>query len=459
MTQLSKIARFSKVMVSKIIVNVLLILLFNSLGITQEIESKVDEYISAHINNNTFSGSILIAQKGDIVMSKGYGMTNLELDVPNSPKTKYRLGSVSKQFAAMAIMQLQEKGLINVDDHLDKYISDYPNGNKITLHHLLTHTAGIPNITDFPELQKIKTLRSPLEKTIELFKNKPLEFTPGERYKYSNSGYILLGYIIEKVSGQSYEDYLQENIFDPLNMKDSGYDHHRSLLKNRATGYCWGKDGIGNADYIDMSIPHAGGGLYSNVEDLYRWDRALYTDKLVTKSSIEKMFTPFLDNYGYGWQIEKVLNRKCIRHAGGIEGFQAQISRFVDDDVCIIALSNFEFAKVPTICMDLAAIIFGEKYEIPAAQPVLKIDPGKIDDYVGTYEFEPDNILKVSKEDNRLLIAPPGQPLVEIFPMSENKFLVKAFNAELSFVRNNNDEVTELIFHVGGQDMRAKKIE
>ncbi|MBN2395169.1 MAG: serine hydrolase, partial [Candidatus Atribacteria bacterium] len=298
------------------------------------------------------------------------------------------------------IMQLQEKGLINVDDPLEKYIFDYPNGNKITLHHLLTHTAGIPNITDFPELQDIKTLKSPVEKTIELFKNKPLEFAPGEQYKYSNSGYILLGYIIEKVSGKSYEDYLQENIFNPLNMDDSGYDHHRPLLKNRAAGYCWGKDGIGNADYIDMSLPHA----------------------------------------------------------GGIEGFQAQISRFVDDDVCIIVLSNFEFAKVPEICKDLAAILFGEKYEIPAAQPVSKIDPSKIDDYVGTYEFEPDNILNVLKEDNRLLIAPPGQPLVEIFPVSKNKFLVKAFNAELTFVRNNKNKVSELIFHVGGQDMRAKKI-
>jgi len=436
----------------------LLLMLFSTFCIAQDLEKKVDEYIEVHIKNGNFSGSILIAQNGEILLSKGYGMANIEQDVPNIAETKFRLGSVTKQFTAMAIMQLQEKGLLTVKDPLTKFIPDYPNGEKITIHHLLTHTSGIPNITDLPELQNIKTLNSLVEKTIEVFKHKPLDFKIGEKYQYSNSGYILLGYIIEKVSGKSYEAYLKENIFDPLDMKDSGYDHHRTILKHRASGYFPGKDGVVNAEYIDMSIPHGGGGLYSTIEDMYRWDRALYTEKLVKKSSLDKMFKPFKNDYGYGWKIEQQLNRKCIRHAGGIEGFAAQISRYPEDNACVIVLSNFQHAPVNDISRDLAAILFGENYELPADQKIVEVDPGIYDAYVGTYEFEPDNVLNVTKEDNRLFIAPPGQPEVEIFPESETKFLVKAFDAKITFVKNESGEVTKLIFHVGGNDMSAKKI-
>jgi CubicO group peptidase (beta-lactamase class C family) len=436
----------------------LLLISFSTFCIAQDMEKKVDEYIEAHIKNGTFSGSILIAHDGKVLLNKGYGMANIENDVPNTPETKFRLGSVTKQFTALAIMQLQEKGLLTVDEPLSKFIPDYPNGEKITIHHLLTHTSGIPNITDLSELQNIKMLNSPVEKTIEVFKHKPLEFTPGEKYQYSNSGYILLGYIIEKVSGKSYEAYLKENIFDPLDMKDSGYDHYRTILKHRAAGYFPGKDDVVNAEYIDMSIPHGGGGLYSTIKDMYRWDRALYTEKLVKKSSLDKMFTPFKNDYGYGWKIEQQFNRNCIRHAGGIEGFAAQISRYPDDNACVIVLSNFQHATVNDIGRDLAAILFGEKYELPAELKVVEIDPCIYDAYVGTYEFEPENVINVTKQDNRLFIAPPGQPEVEIFPLSETQFLVKAFDAEITFVKIESGEVTKLIFHVGGNDMAAKKI-
>lgn len=434
------------------------LIILSTFCIAQDIEQKVDEYIEAHIKNSTFSGSILVAQNGKVLLSKGYGMANIEHDVPNTPETKFRLGSVTKQFTAMAIMQLQEKGLLSVDDRLSKFIPDYPNGDRIYIHHLLTHTSGIPNITDLPELENIKTLNLPVEKTIEVFKHKPLEFRPGEKFQYSNSGYILLGYIIEKVSGKSYEAYLKESIFDPLDMKDSGYDHYRTILRHRASGYFPGKDGVVNAEYIDMSIPHGGGGLYSTIEDMYRWDRSLYTEKLIKKSSLDKIFTPFKNDYGYGWKIIQQFKRKCIRHAGGIEGFAAQISRYPENNACVIVLSNFQHAPVNDISRDLAAILFGENYELPTEQKIVEVDPRIYDAYVGTYEFEPDNVLNVTKEANHLFIAPPGQPEVEIFPLSETKFHVKAFDAEITFVKNENGEVTNLIFHAGGNDMAAKKI-
>ena len=382
----------------------------------QEVESKVDEYIGAYLKMRQFSGSILIARDGEILLKKGYGMANYEHDVPNTPETKFRLGSITKQFTSTAIMQLQEKGLLNVNDPIKKYITDYPNGEKITIRHLLTHTSGIPSFTSFPDYRETMMLLSPVEKTIERFKDKPLEFTPGEKYKYSNSGYILLGYIVEKVSKKPYEEYLKENIFQPLNMTNTGYDHHSPLMRHRASGYSLSSDGLINAPYIDMSIPHGAGALYSTIEDLYIWDRTLYTEKLVSKSSLDKIFTPFKENYGYGWQITESFNHKHISHGGGINGFSTYISRYVDDDVCIIVLSNFERSPTQRISKDIAAIVFEEKYELPEERKAIKIDPKIYDAYVGQYEFSPEFIAEITKENDRLFTQAPGRHKYEIFP-------------------------------------------
>jgi len=432
--------------------------ILGSPGATQDIESKVDEYINPYLKMGTFSGSVLIARKGIILLSKGYGMANYENDVPNTLQTKFRLGSVTKQFTATSIMQLQEKGLLNVDDPISKYLQDYPNGEKITLHHLLTHTSGIPNFTSFPEYQETMMLPSPVEKTIERFKYKPLEFTPGEKFKYSNSGYILLGYIIEKVSGKSYEDYLKENIFQPLNMMDTGYDHHRPLIKHRASGYVLGTNGLVNAVYIDMSTPYAAGGLYSTVEDLYLWDQALYTEKLVSRNSLDEMFTPFKGGYGYGWFIIKAFNRQLITHGGMVNGFYAYISRYVDDKVCIIVLSNIESAPVDKISLDLAAIVFGEKHEVPEIRTSIKVDPKIYDAYVGEYEFTPNFIITVTKEDNHLFAQATGQSKFEIYPESEVKFYLKMADTQITFIKNYKGEVTQLVLHQYGRDYPAKKI-
>jgi len=326
----------------------------------QDLQFIVDEYIQK------FSGSILVARNGEVLVKKGYGMANYEHDIPNTPQTIFRIGSVTKQFTATAIMQLQERGLLSVDDSLAKYIPDYPNGDKITLHHLLSHTSGIVNISSIPEHRTNLMLPTPLEKTISLFKNKPLEFSPGERFKYCNSGYQLLGYIIEKVSGKSYEEFLEENIFQPLDMADSGMDKHSTILKNRAAGYTHDENNILiNAPYMNAPVTFAAGSLYSTVEDLYRWDRALYTEKILKKASLDKMFTPNKGNYGYGWRIHEILNHKCIHHAGGQYGFQANIARFVDDDTCIILLSNVLPVKLRKIFEDITAFVLDEKIESP----------------------------------------------------------------------------------------------
>jgi CubicO group peptidase (beta-lactamase class C family) len=427
--------------------------------LAQDVATKVDEYLTAQTKLGAFSGSVLIAQGGKVLLSKGYGMANLELDVPNTPQTKFRLGSVTKQFTAMAIMQLQERGLLDVNDPINKYIPEYPNGEKITIHHLLTHTSGIPNLTDFPDFLETMMLPSPVEKTIERFKNKPLEFEPGEKFSYSNSGYVLLGYLIEKISGKSYEDFLNENIFQPLNMTNSGYDHSNTILKNRASGYSLGTDGLNNAAYIDMSLPLGGGSLYSTVEDLYLWDRALYTERLVGKTTREKIFTPFKEEYAYGWSVSDLYKHKRISHSGGINGFSSNISRYLDDDICIVVLSNYEHSVIGKIAKDLAAIAFGEKYELPQERKVAEIDYRICDAYIGQYQLDTNFVIGITKEENHLFGQGPGQPKFELFPESETKFFLKIIDAQITFIKNDKGKVTEMILHQNGKDHSAKKIE
>ena len=334
----------------------------------QDIQQAVDEFITPYVEDGYFGGSILIAQGENILISKGYGMANLEHDVPNTPQTKFRIGSVTKQFTAMAILLLQEQGQLSVQDPVCDHIPDCPEAwQPITIHHLLTHSSGIPDYRRFPDYRETMTLESTVEDTLKRFRDKPLRFAPpGATFDYSNSGYIVLGYIIEQVSETSYAEYLRENIFEPLNMMNTGYDFNHIVLKDRASGYRRvGANKFRNAAYIDMSIPHADGGLYSAVEDLYLWDRALYTETLVSQNSLDMMFTPFVDmsptaGYGYGWVITKESNRGSVWHTGEDNGFRAYIERFIDDDVVIIVLSNIENASLGP-GTPLTAIVFGEE--------------------------------------------------------------------------------------------------
>lgn len=422
-----------------------------------EFEAKVVEYLNAHIELKTFNGSVLIAKNGEILFSRGFGMANFELDVPNTPKTKFRLGSVTKQFTAMLIMQLEEKGKLSVDDPLAKYIPDYPNGNKITIHHLLTHTSGVPSFTGFPEYKEIQVQPLSAEEIIALFKDKPLEFEPGTKYAYSNSGYILLGFILEKVSGKPYDLLLKENIFEPLGMNDSGYDWNHLILKNRASGYAINNEELINDTYIDMHIPHAAGALYSTVEDLYNWDRALYTERLVSRDSLDKMFTPFLENYAYGWGVGELFGRKRISHGGGINGFVTNISRFPDDDACIVVLANLTSSRIGQISRDLAAILFGEEYELPRERKAVKVDPSIFDAYIGSYEIEGGPAIKIFKEGERIFAEIEGQNPMELFPESETKFFIKRVDLSLSFDKDETGKVSRLIIYQGGEEIPAVK--
>ena len=335
--------------IRKLLTLFVITLLSAAVATAQDKAQKIDELLKNYYDYGQFNGSVLVAEKGKVIYAKGFGMANMEWAIPNQPDTKFRIGSVTKQFTAALILQLVEAGKIKLDGKITDYLSDYrkDTGDKITVHQLLNHTSGIPSYTSqanfFAEVS-----RDPSSVTdfVKKHASGELEFEPGTKFNYNNSGYFLLGAIIEKVTGKSYESVLKTRIFEPLGMTNSGYDNHAPLLQKRAAGYEKTPAGFVNAAYLDMSLPYAAGSLYSTVEDLYKWDQSLYGDKILSAASKKLMFTPGLSNYGYGFGISdqpigKTSEKtKVIQHGGGINGFNSLLTRLIDKQQTIILLDN-----------------------------------------------------------------------------------------------------------------------
>jgi CubicO group peptidase (beta-lactamase class C family) len=434
-----------------------------------DLAGRMDAYLQAAHKLNWFSGSVLVARGGQVLLSRGYGMANYELDVPNTPQTKFRLGSVTKQFTSMIIMQLEAQGKLKVTDTLKTYFPDYPKGDKITIRNLLTHTSGIHDYTGLPDYAKLQSLPTTALQIVERFKNLPLDFAPGEKLSYSNSGYVLLGAIIEKVTGGSYEKYLQEAIFQPVGMADSGYDHAGPIIKNRASGYEFADDKMANSSYIDMSVPFSAGALYSTVEDLYKWDRALYTEKLLPKASLEQMFTPFeskgvlstapglsKENYGYGWMINSYAGHKDIHHSGGVNGFTTDIQRFTDDDACVIVLNNSMTVYTGVVSNALADYLFGQTVEMPKEKEFIKVPAAILDTYAGQYQPEGAAfVFTIVREGEGLFVQVPGQPRMGLSAESETKFFIKNVNLGVTFVKDATGKVTHFLLIQGKQETKV----
>jgi CubicO group peptidase (beta-lactamase class C family) len=345
------------------------------------LEEKVSVYMEDLQRRGEFSGVVMLARDGKILFARGYGMANLEHDVPNAVNTKFRLGSVTKQFTAVGIMMLEERKKLSVHDSICVYVHDCPDSwQSITIHQLLSHTSGIPSFTEFPDNDRYERLPMQVVGTIARFKDKPLDFPPGERFQYSDSGYLLLGYVIEQASGEKYEDFIRKNIYEPLHMQESGYDHPWVILKHRAQGYSSRGGSLVNATYMAMDTPLGAGSQYSTVDDLLLWDQALYTEKLLSQESLQTVFTPnpgpyppgwLFGNkgggYGYGWMIDELFGRKLYHHSGLIYGFSFIIMRYPADRTVVVVLKNQdeEFPgnirdmKIASVGENLSAILFG----------------------------------------------------------------------------------------------------
>lgn len=332
----------------------------------------IENVMTVYHDYGLFNGSVLVAENGKVIFKKGYGLADMEWNIPNTPDTRFRLGSITKQFTSMIIMQLVEQGKIKLDAPISIYLPDYRKdiGDKVTIHHLLTHTSGIPSYTGFPGFFANDS-RDPYtpDAFIKKYCSRDLEFEPGTEFKYNNSAYFILGAIIEHVTGKPYATVIRENIFEPLGMDASGYDLHAPIIPKRAAGYERGPDGYVNAPYLDMTIPYAAGSLYSTVEDLYTWDRALYTDRLLSPEMKAKLFTPYMKDYGYGWSIrtrevgDQTVN--TIGHGGGINGFNTLITRYVDDQHLVVLLNNTGGTKLGDMTEQIANILYGEPVTLP----------------------------------------------------------------------------------------------
>ena len=426
--------------------------------LAQNNSSRMEQVVQSYVADKQFMGTVMVAQDGKVIFSKGYGFANLEWDVPNSPNTKFRLGSITKQFTAACILLLEERGKLKIDDPVKVYMPDAPAAwDKVTIFNLLTHTSGLPSFTGFPDYASTEAIATTPEKLVARFRDKPLEFQPGEKWNYSNSGYVLLGYLIEKISGQSYSQFVQDNIFTPLGMKDSGYDSNSAIIVHRASGYAPSDKGLINAGYIDMSIPLSAGALYSTAEDLLRWERGLFGDKLLSAASLQKMTTPFKGDYAFGLAVHQASGHKVIEHGGGIEGFNTQLTYYPDDKLTVVVLSNQNTGATGDIASKLAALVHGEKVVLAGERKEVAVSPAILQTYVGTYELAPGFDIVMTLEGNQLMTQATGQPKFPVFAESDTKFFLKVVDAQLEFLKNDKGEVTHVILHQGGRDVKGPK--
>jgi CubicO group peptidase (beta-lactamase class C family) len=434
-----------------------LILLFATASMAQDL-ARMEQVIDSYVSSKTFMGSVLVARGDAILLNKGYGSANLEWNIPNSPTTKFRLGSVTKQFTAAAVLLLEERGKWKTDDLVKKYMPDAPAAwDRITIFHLLTHTSGIPNFTGFPDYRSLEPFASTPEKLVARFRDKRLDFQPGEKWSYSNSGYVLLGYLLEKVSGETYEKFILENIFVPLGMKDSGYDSNTAIIPRRAAGYERAKNGPLNAGFIHMSIPFSAGALYSTTEDLLRWERGLFGGKVLSAASLAKMTTPFKNDYACGVGVRTAGGHKVVDHGGGIEGFNTFLAYYPDDRLTVAALGNLNGSAPQEIATRLAAVAHGEKVTLPSERKEITVAPAILARYVGTYQLMPKINMMITLDGAQLVSQISGQGKVPLFAMSETKFFPKVVDAELEFGKDEKGTTTYLVLHQGGREVKAPR--
>ena len=410
--------------------------------------TEFDKLLSAQFKPGETGCAALVAIKGNIVYQKAFGMANLELNVPMQPDMIFRVGSITKQFTAIAVLQLMEQGKLSLQDDITKFIPDYPTqAYKITIENLLTHTSGIRSYTNVPEFQKyIKEDFKPVE-VIDKFKNLPMEFAPGTKWSYCNSGFFLLGYIIEKVSGKTYKEYIEENLFKPAGMTNTLYGSDIAVLKNRAYGYQPDGDKTVNAGYISMLIPYSAGAIMSTVGDLYKWNRALLLYKLVKKETLEKAFTEYkLSNgkgtgYGYGWFLSQVQGSPTIEHGGAINGYLCNEIYLPKEDVFVALFSNSTGKSPDAVSIKMAALAIGKPWNFKE----ITVPENVLDQYTGVYEDETGSQRVITKEGTQLWSQRNGGGKYQIRPYETDKFFFDDSFTTIIFNRNSAGTVTDAV--------------
>lgn len=439
---------------------VLVTILFHVVSFSQSLSEKLNRYFEAAQKAGIFNGSVMIAKGGDILIDKGYGFKNFDAKTPNGANTIFQIGSVTKQFTSTIILKLAEQGKLSLNDKLNKYFPDFPNADKVTIENLLTHTSGIYNYTNDTSFMIHDVERSfNRQMLFTMIKDKPLEFEPGSKFSYSNSGYLLLGYIIEKVTGKKYERVVRAQIFTPLNMNHSGFDFTHLKSADKATGYSviTGTTAT-KSKIVDSSVSFSAGAIFSNLSDLYKWDQSLLTEKILKKGSLENAFKPRQSKYGLGWTIDTIEGRRLITHNGGIDGFLSHNSIIPADSISISILSNSLTAEIGQISKDVFSILYNKPYKLPEEQKEIAVDSIILKKFAGEYELAPNFKITVILVNGGLKAQATGQPQFDLFAKTENLFFVKVVDAQVEFVKNEKGEVEKLILHQNGQNIPGKKV-
>jgi CubicO group peptidase (beta-lactamase class C family) len=439
-------------------VALLSLLLASALAFAQEPDiARMDALIAARVADKSFMGAVLVARGDEVLLSKGYGFANLEWSIPNTPTTKFRLGSITKQFTAAAILKLAEQGQLALEDPVKKH---YPNApaswDAITVFQLLTHTSGIPNVTSAPDFAQWKMHPSTPEQTLAHVRDKSLEFTPGARMSYSNSNYVLLGLLVERLSGKSYAEYLRASIFEPLGMNDSGYDVSAVILPQRASGYTAGARA--NAPYTDMTVPHGAGGLYSTTEDLLRWTQGLFGGRLLEAESLEKMITPHQSDYAFGVIVNAAGGRRSVSHGGGIEGFNTLLAYYPESKVTIAVLGNVNGQAPTQLATQLGALAHGETVRTSAERTEIELPRAKLERLVGNYAILPTAMMRITVVGDQLQSQLGNQPVVPLFAESETVFFPRVVEAELTFELDASGTATALTLRQNGREVRGPRV-
>jgi CubicO group peptidase (beta-lactamase class C family) len=417
-----------------------------------------ERYMQARVRVSGFSGAVLVAKAGRPLFRAAYGYADRAFAVPNTPETRFRLGSVTKPFTAAAILLLEGRGQLRVDDSVSRYVPNWPPAwAAVTLRHLLTHTAGLPQLSIALPLLDVSGLSrsvlpalptSVLDLATAAERAQPLDFAPGTRFDYSNVGYVLLGEIIERVSGKSYGRFMQDEVFRPLGMTDTGAEDPKAVEPYLAHGYVPGEPELEEAGYVDLRLVGGAGALYSTVDDLMRWDQALTSDELLSASVRDRMFTPERSDYAFGWWVQRQFDRRVQWHRGNVQGFVSIIVRYPDDSLFVTVESNVERTQVLAIANELAAIAFGQPYELPRVRQVAPLDLQRFDQFVGRYTnvANPEDAFVFGRQGNQLSIgsATPGEWSFDVFAESPTRIFARALEWDAVFVVDNRGAVTEV---------------
>ena len=420
--------------------------------------ARMDQVVQSYVSNGTFAGSVLVARGSDVIVSKGYGLANVEWNVSSSPSARFRVASITKQFTAAAILLLEERGRLKIEDLVKTHLPEAPaTWDRMTLFHLLTHTAGFPGLQSPPTGRQppVESADSTVAGFVTALMQRPLESQPGERFNYTNSGYLILGHLIQTLTGQSYETFIRENIFTPLGMKDSGLDSP-AVIARRAGSYTVTRNGLVNAaSPSDRILPNTSAGLYSTTEDLQRWQNALYGGKVLSQVSLDKMTRPFKDDYGLGVYIRTIDGRRAATHGGGTPPF-ANLTYFFDRGISVVVLGNLSVAPSAEIAGYLGALAHGDTVQLMSEKKAITLAPSVLAQYAGVYQFA-GRTMTIRVEGGQLAAQPDGGTALPLLAESETRFFNRDINVVVEFVRDGAGNVAELVVLQGTHQERATR--